>query len=59
MDHILAVLRLPVEQASGFTALGEIAGALDGNLSLFAYNYFPLARCSMSLQNYFSLEVLI
>ncbi|KAI3974417.1 hypothetical protein MKX01_034947, partial [Papaver californicum] len=32
MDHILAVLRLPAERASGFIALGEMAGALDGEL---------------------------
>ncbi|XP_022763546.1 serine/threonine-protein kinase TOR isoform X3 [Durio zibethinus] len=32
MDHILAVLRLPAERASAFIALGEMAGALDGDL---------------------------
>ncbi|XP_073103831.1 serine/threonine-protein kinase TOR isoform X2 [Elaeis guineensis] len=32
MDHILAVLRNPAERASGFIALGEMAGALDGEL---------------------------
>ncbi|KAK9677349.1 hypothetical protein RND81_11G138000 [Saponaria officinalis] len=32
MDHILAVLKIPAERASGFTALGEMAGALDGEL---------------------------
>ncbi|XP_074572810.1 serine/threonine-protein kinase TOR [Curcuma longa] len=32
MDHILAVLRIPAERASGFVALGEMAGALDGEL---------------------------
>lgn len=32
MNHILAVLRLPDERASGFIALGEMAGALDGEL---------------------------
>ncbi|CAL9151414.1 unnamed protein product [Musa hybrid cultivar] len=32
MDHILAVLRIPAERASGFIALGEMAGALDGEL---------------------------
>ncbi|KAG0471251.1 hypothetical protein HPP92_015797 [Vanilla planifolia] len=32
MDHILAVLRNPAERASGFVALGEMAGALDGEL---------------------------
>ncbi|XP_072960137.1 serine/threonine-protein kinase TOR [Typha angustifolia] len=32
MDHILAVLRTPAERASGFIALGEMAGALDGEL---------------------------
>lgn len=32
MDHILAVLKIPAERASGFIALGEMAGALDGEL---------------------------
>jgi len=32
MDHILAVLHIPAERASGFIALGEMAGALDGEL---------------------------
>ncbi|CAN6449978.1 unnamed protein product [Victoria cruziana] len=32
MDHILSVLRIPTERASGFIALGEMAGALDGEL---------------------------
>lgn len=32
MDHILAVLRIPAERSSGFIALGEMAGALDGEL---------------------------
>ena len=37
MEHILAVLRIPAERASGFIALGEMAGALDGQLK----NYLP------------------
>ncbi|KAG8650537.1 serine/threonine-protein kinase TOR isoform X2 [Manihot esculenta] len=37
MNHILAVLRLPAERGSGFIALGEMAGALDGELA----NYLP------------------
>ncbi|KAM7263834.1 hypothetical protein ACFE04_001517 [Oxalis oulophora] len=37
MNHILAVLRIPAERASGFIALGEMAGALDGELA----NYLP------------------
>ena len=32
MNHILTVLRIPAERASGFVALGEMAGALDGEL---------------------------
>ncbi|XP_048128359.1 serine/threonine-protein kinase TOR isoform X2 [Rhodamnia argentea] len=32
MKHILAVLQTPAERASGFIALGEMAGALDGEL---------------------------
>ncbi|KAL6964512.1 non-specific serine,threonine protein kinase [Sarracenia purpurea var. burkii] len=32
MNHILAVLKTPAERASGFVALGEMAGALDGEL---------------------------
>ncbi|KAD4584827.1 hypothetical protein E3N88_22428 [Mikania micrantha] len=37
MNHILAVLKIPTERASGFIALGEMAGALDGEL----VNYLP------------------
>ncbi|PHT28188.1 Serine/threonine-protein kinase TOR [Capsicum baccatum] len=37
MNHILHILKIPAERASGFIALGEIAGALDGELT----NYFP------------------
>ena len=37
MNHILAVLRIPAERGSGFIALGEMAGALDGELA----NYLP------------------
>eukprot|EP00253_Pinus_taeda_P006415 PITA_06415 len=37
MEHILSVLRTPAERASGFVALGEMAGALDGEL----INYLP------------------
>ncbi|PHT28663.1 Serine/threonine-protein kinase TOR [Capsicum baccatum] len=33
MNHILHVLKIPVECANGFIALGEIAGALDGELT--------------------------
>ncbi|XP_010557538.1 PREDICTED: serine/threonine-protein kinase TOR isoform X2 [Tarenaya hassleriana] len=32
MNHILTVLRIPAERSSGFIALGEMAGALDGEL---------------------------
>lgn len=32
MDHILFVLRTPDERASGFVALGEMAGALGAEL---------------------------
>ncbi|KAH7833670.1 hypothetical protein Vadar_008595 [Vaccinium darrowii] len=37
MNHILAVLKTPAKRASGFVALGEMAGALDGEL----LNYLP------------------
>ncbi|XP_047266466.1 serine/threonine-protein kinase TOR [Capsicum annuum] len=37
MNHILHVLKIPAERASGFIALGEITGALDGELT----NYLP------------------
>ncbi|KAL2477393.1 Serine/threonine-protein kinase TOR [Forsythia ovata] len=37
MKHILHVLKIPAESASGFIALGEMAGALDGEL----INYLP------------------
>ncbi|GFY83061.1 target of rapamycin [Actinidia rufa] len=32
MDHILTVLKTPAERVSGFVALGEMAGALYGEL---------------------------
>ncbi|PHT90502.1 hypothetical protein T459_05615 [Capsicum annuum] len=32
MNHILHVLKIPAERASGFIALGEKAGALDGEI---------------------------
>ncbi|KAK7366496.1 hypothetical protein VNO80_08487 [Phaseolus coccineus] len=32
MDHILSVLKAPQDRDSGFIALGEMAGALDGEL---------------------------
>uniref|UniRef100_A0A5B7BS83 Serine/threonine-protein kinase TOR n=1 Tax=Davidia involucrata TaxID=16924 RepID=A0A5B7BS83_DAVIN len=35
MNHILAVLKIPAERASGFIALGEMAGALDGELQKY------------------------
>ncbi|KAL4036592.1 hypothetical protein IC575_000150 [Cucumis melo] len=35
MNHILTVLRTPAERASGFIALGEMAGALDGELKYY------------------------
>ncbi|GER42126.1 serine/threonine protein kinase mTOR [Striga asiatica] len=37
MKHIFHVLKLPAEAASGFIALGEMSGALDGEL----FNYLP------------------
>ncbi|KAG9134055.1 hypothetical protein Leryth_004753, partial [Lithospermum erythrorhizon] len=37
MNHIIHVLEKPAERASGFIALGEMAGALDGEL----INYLP------------------
>ncbi|CAH9071216.1 unnamed protein product [Cuscuta epithymum] len=37
MNHILHVLKIPAERDSGFIALGEMAGALDGEL----INYLP------------------
>ncbi|CAN8288398.1 unnamed protein product [Cochlearia groenlandica] len=37
MNHILTVLSIHAERASGFIALGEMAGALDGEL----IQYFP------------------
>ncbi|PHU26331.1 Serine/threonine-protein kinase TOR [Capsicum chinense] len=37
MNHILHVLKIPAERASGFIALGKMAGALDGEL----INYLP------------------
>ncbi|PHU26346.1 Serine/threonine-protein kinase TOR [Capsicum chinense] len=37
MNHILYVLKIPVERAIGFIVLGEMVGALDGELT----NYLP------------------
>ncbi|CAK8566064.1 unnamed protein product [Lathyrus sativus] len=37
MNHILSVLKIPQDCDSGFIALGEMALALDGELS----HYFP------------------
>lgn len=37
MKHIFHVLKIQAEAASGFIALGEMAGALDGAL----INYLP------------------
>ncbi|KAK4476961.1 hypothetical protein RD792_016131 [Penstemon davidsonii] len=37
MKHILHVLKMPAESASGFIALGEMAGALKGEL----FDYLP------------------
>ncbi|PHT27670.1 Serine/threonine-protein kinase TOR [Capsicum baccatum] len=37
MNHILYVLKIPIERASGFIALGETVAALDGEL----INYLP------------------
>ncbi|PHT30580.1 hypothetical protein CQW23_29885 [Capsicum baccatum] len=58
MNHILHVLKIPAEHASGFIALGEMAGALDGEL----INYLPTISSHlrdavmlyMSLQMYLS-----
>ncbi|XP_020086675.1 serine/threonine-protein kinase TOR isoform X1 [Ananas comosus] len=44
MDHILAVLRTPAERASGFIALGEMAGALDGELIPYLPTITPHLR---------------
>ncbi|KAF9622962.1 hypothetical protein IFM89_035677 [Coptis chinensis] len=44
MDHILAVLRNPAERASGFIALGEMAGALDGELIHYLPTITPHLR---------------
>ncbi|KAI3962253.1 hypothetical protein MKX01_030803, partial [Papaver californicum] len=48
MDHILAVLRLPAERASGFIALGEMAGALDGELVQYLPTLMPHLRDAIS-----------
>jgi hypothetical protein len=37
MNHILSVLKVPQDRDSGFIALGEMALALDGELS----HYLP------------------
>ncbi|PHT30586.1 Serine/threonine-protein kinase TOR [Capsicum baccatum] len=58
MNHILYVLKIPVERASGFIALREMVGALNGEL----INYLPTISSHlrdavmlyMSLQMYLS-----
>lgn len=54
MDHILAVLRNPAERASGFIALGEMAGALDGELIPYLPTVTVHLRDAVSYQHRFS-----
>ncbi|KAI3881408.1 hypothetical protein MKW92_032447 [Papaver armeniacum] len=49
MDHILAVLRIPAERASGFIAVGEMAGALDGELVHYLLTIMNHLRDAVSL----------
>ena len=53
MNHILAVLRIPAERASGFIALGEMAGALDGELVHYLPTIISHLRDAVSLINLF------
>ena len=53
MDHILAVLRNPAERASGFIALGEMAGALDGELIPYLPTVTVHLRDAVSCQHMF------
>lgn len=48
MEHILSVLRTPAERASGFIALGEMAGALDGELIHYLPTITSLIRDAIS-----------
>lgn len=48
MNHILTVLRIPAERASGFIALGEMAGALDGELVNYLPTIIPHLRDAVS-----------
>lgn len=56
MNHILAVLKIPAERASGFIALGEMAGALDGELINYLSTIMPHLRdavcCNSPLLQY-------
>lgn len=48
MEHILSVLRTPAERASGFIALGEMAGTLDGELIHYLPTITSLIRDAIS-----------
>ncbi|PHT28496.1 Serine/threonine-protein kinase TOR [Capsicum baccatum] len=58
MNHILHVLKIPAERASGFIALGEMVGALDGELINYLLTISSHLRDAvmlyMSLQMYLS-----
>ncbi|KAK3414003.1 serine/threonine-protein kinase TOR [Eucalyptus grandis] len=44
MKHILGVLQTPADRATGFIALGEMAGALDGELIDYLPTIMPYIR---------------
>ncbi|PHT30583.1 Serine/threonine-protein kinase TOR [Capsicum baccatum] len=58
MNHILYVLKIPAERASGFIALGEMASALDGELInyllIISSHMRDAVMLYMSLQMYLS-----
>lgn len=55
MKHILAVLQTPAERASGFIALGEMAGALDGELIDYLPTIMPHIRDAVCIASHFQL----
>ncbi|PHT30544.1 Serine/threonine-protein kinase TOR [Capsicum baccatum] len=56
MNHILHVLKIPAERASRFIALGEMAGALNGEL----INYLPIISSHLrdGVMLYMSLQII-
>jgi FKBP12-rapamycin complex-associated protein len=55
MEHILFVLKTPDERASGFVALGEMAGALGAELVPSLPSITPLLHEAVCFRTHFIL----